>query len=172
MVYFITDGFNTKIGKADNVERRIKELQTGNPRVLKVAFKFKGSFELEKDLQKMFQKHRAQAQNEWFALSPEQMAPMLMHRFGADIMAPAMRGENHYCFRKAVVAATSIKDMQRGIVLDVVLKALDTDHLKIKPGKIMKKTGISLTIINDSIKKNKLLTKIQKHNAKVQKLNI
>lgn len=33
-IYFISDGYHTKIGKADNVFSRIKELQVGNPRRL------------------------------------------------------------------------------------------------------------------------------------------
>ena len=36
-VYFITDGEFVKIGVADNVEKRLKELQTGNPKELTVV---------------------------------------------------------------------------------------------------------------------------------------
>jgi len=35
MVYFISDGTYTKIGVAVNPEKRLRELQTGNPKPFK-----------------------------------------------------------------------------------------------------------------------------------------
>lgn len=71
-VYFISDGEFIKIGKANNVERRMKELQTGNPKKLEILKIIKCSneqeaYELERFLHSIL--HSVQSFGEWFHLS-------------------------------------------------------------------------------------------------------
>jgi hypothetical protein len=71
-VYFISDGEFIKIGKANNVERRLKELQTGNPKELKILRIIKctdeyAAYELETFLHSML--HSVNSIGEWFHLS-------------------------------------------------------------------------------------------------------
>lgn len=71
MVYLITDGTYTKIGKADNgidgVKRRLKQLQIGNAKKLKIKKVFEGSYELENLLHRSLSKYRMEG--EWFDIS-------------------------------------------------------------------------------------------------------
>jgi hypothetical protein len=66
MVYFITDGTFTKIGKADDVNKRLRELQTGNPKKLSVKLCIEGDEVEEKKLHKIF--HRRRMVGEWFII--------------------------------------------------------------------------------------------------------
>ena len=65
-VYFISDGEYVKIGKANNILRRMSELQTGNARKLNVlmGIKVTDSFKAECSLHKLFKENNIS--NEWF----------------------------------------------------------------------------------------------------------
>jgi hypothetical protein len=76
--YFITDGTGyVKIGKAENTLTRLRQLQTGNPRQLRVALalplgcEFLGNMKPgdwdESSLHQRFQ--RAHVRGEWFRLA-------------------------------------------------------------------------------------------------------
>lgn len=66
-VYIITDGEHHKIGYTDlQVERRVAELQTGNPRRLVVVAVLGGGRLLEQNLHAMFAEKRVVG--EWFKL--------------------------------------------------------------------------------------------------------
>lgn len=71
MVYLITDGTYTKIGKASNgisgVKRRLNELQTGNAKKLSIKNVFEGTYELENLLHRSLSKYRMEG--EWFDIS-------------------------------------------------------------------------------------------------------
>jgi biotin operon repressor len=66
MVYFITDGTFTKIGKADDVNKRLRELQTGNAKKLSMKLSIEGDEIEEKKLHKIF--HRRRMVGEWFII--------------------------------------------------------------------------------------------------------
>lgn len=71
-VYFINDEEYTKIGIAGSISSRIKQLQTGNPRKLKVLFLIDGetqnkSYWIERKLHKSFSEKRVNG--EWFRIS-------------------------------------------------------------------------------------------------------
>lgn len=66
MVYFISDGTFTKIGKADEPNRRLKKLQTGNVKELKLINLIEGDYEIESKLHEIF--HRYRVRGEWFNL--------------------------------------------------------------------------------------------------------
>jgi hypothetical protein len=71
-VYFISDGQFIKIGKANNVEKRMKELQIGNPHKLKILKIIKCSnehsaYELERFFHSIL--HSVNKSGEWFHLS-------------------------------------------------------------------------------------------------------
>ena len=68
-VYFITDGLSVKIGVAQNLDERISDLQTGNPRKLKyialIPFLSKGrAIQAETRLHGLFSSYRQEG--EWF----------------------------------------------------------------------------------------------------------
>lgn len=67
VTYFIQDNEFVKIGKTDNLPKRLRELQCGNPRPLEVL----GITHLpEKQLHKEFEVSRVAPNSEWFCLTP------------------------------------------------------------------------------------------------------
>jgi hypothetical protein len=69
MIYFISNGTYTKIGKADDPYKRIKELQTGCPETLEIKLIIEGDEEKERVLHKALNKYRIRG--EWFHLNFE-----------------------------------------------------------------------------------------------------
>jgi hypothetical protein len=70
MIYFITDGEYIKIGYTRMYPiARLKELQTGNPKPLKLLATMVGGLSLEKELHNKFKPYKAQG--EWFISSGE-----------------------------------------------------------------------------------------------------
>jgi len=63
-IYFISDGMYIKIGKANNVAKRIEQLQFGNARLLITVGCMYGGIKKEKELHKMFKQHHISG--EWF----------------------------------------------------------------------------------------------------------
>ena len=53
-----------KIGYSDNVEVRLRELQTGSPVILDILWCFPGSYQLESYLHGVF--HKSRKHGEWF----------------------------------------------------------------------------------------------------------
>jgi len=75
-VYLITDGEYYKIGYTDlQVERRIAELQTGNPRKLSVIAVLNGGRQLEQQFHAMFGHGRVGG--EWFKLDQTDLAKFI-----------------------------------------------------------------------------------------------
>lgn len=68
-VYLITDETAYKIGYSVNPQKRVAELQTGNPRVLKLVASMPGTEADEKALHAKYIKHNLL--QEWFAPSME-----------------------------------------------------------------------------------------------------
>lgn len=69
-VYLITDGEYVKVGIAKNVQNRRNELQTSNPKTLRIAATIEyGGIELEHKLHTKYAKYHARG--EWFKLSKE-----------------------------------------------------------------------------------------------------
>lgn len=69
-VYFIQgeSGGPIKIGYTTDIERRLKDLQTGYPDILKLLMAFRGNQEYEKALHKQLQPYRLSG--EWFKPDP------------------------------------------------------------------------------------------------------
>ena len=72
-VYFILDEKSNaiKIGKANHIQERFSDLQTGNPNPLQVIYYIKCSTEqkseeLEKTLHRKFESFRIRPNGEWF----------------------------------------------------------------------------------------------------------
>ena len=86
-VYFIGEDENgcspIKIGVAKNIAERKRNLQTGNPLVLKLLgwIEVANAFELERQFHQHFKS--AHARGEWFAIEPSDILPILM-RAGRD----------------------------------------------------------------------------------------
>ncbi|MCU7213677.1 GIY-YIG nuclease family protein [Pseudomonas sp. VE 196-7] len=80
-VYFIGEDENgcspIKIGVAKNIAERKRNLQTGNPLVLKLLgwIEVANSFELERQFHQHFKS--AHARGEWFAIEPSDILPFL-----------------------------------------------------------------------------------------------
>lgn len=68
MVYFISDGTYTKIGKSKNPIKRIKDLQTSNANELKFVYIFDCKDVWEKKLHKLLKPYKTNSCNEWFDL--------------------------------------------------------------------------------------------------------
>ena len=68
MVYFISDGIYTKIGKSKNPLNRIKDLQTSNANKLFFTNLFDVKDKYEKVLHKLFKDFKTNSNNEWFDL--------------------------------------------------------------------------------------------------------
>ena len=72
-VYFIQAGVNgaIKIGYTDNVGKRLKQIQTGNPHKLNLLKVVNGGFDVESSIHKLFSEYRLEG--EWFTPSREIM---------------------------------------------------------------------------------------------------
>lgn len=86
-IYFITDEEYVKIGSASSVPNRIKQLQTGNARRLRVigvieADTQKEAATVEHELHKLFSEKRILG--EWFCINEPEIKE-LCHRHGYDI---------------------------------------------------------------------------------------
>jgi hypothetical protein len=68
MVYFISDGIYTKIGKSKTPLTRIKDLQTSNANKLFFTHLFDVQDKYEKTLHKLFKNFKTESNNEWFNL--------------------------------------------------------------------------------------------------------
>ena len=68
VVYFVTfgDRRSIKIGKADDMGKRLKGLQTGNPEVLEVLAIIPGGHREEAELHYRFRHLRIRKDGEWF----------------------------------------------------------------------------------------------------------
>lgn len=70
-IYIISDGEYIKIGKANDVEKRIKELQTGNPKELKIIRTIECdeifATRIECELHKILDKHKIRG--EWYSIT-------------------------------------------------------------------------------------------------------
>ena len=70
-VYFITNGFNIKIGYTNNVKRRLKQLNTGSDQQLFLLGYINGTKETEANLHRFFIKYKLRQNGEWFEPSSE-----------------------------------------------------------------------------------------------------
>ena len=68
MVYFISDGTYTKIGKSKNPLSRIKGLQTSNAKGLTFKYVFDCGDQYEKKLHSLLKNFKTESSNEWFDL--------------------------------------------------------------------------------------------------------
>lgn len=67
MIYFITNGKSVKIGYTkNNIERRLKQLQTSCPQKLFILGWIDGDKEKEKELHIQFSNSRIRSNGEWF----------------------------------------------------------------------------------------------------------
>lgn len=72
-VYLISDTEDYKVGVSNNVEKRIKTLQTGNKKRLDVIVKFETNtpYKLEHWLHRTYQPYKNNRLGEWFSLPDE-----------------------------------------------------------------------------------------------------
>ena len=139
MVYFITDGHYTKIGKANNPELRLLELQTGNAKRLSIKIKIDGGNEIERKLHKLF--HRKRINGEWFLLdfnyNKEDIIEFLSLNFSK---------ENKHV---GVVAKLKI-DKNKNDVLKSIFK-LNNKNIEITPSNISDDCNLSIRTVKKYI---------------------
>ena len=82
MIYFITDGRNIKIGKSNNVRKRLLDLQVANANTLKVLYIFDIPDEFEKILHRRFKRFKTDSKNEWFLL--DENREIILSRIGHE----------------------------------------------------------------------------------------
>lgn len=84
-VYFVQEDRtgNYKIGKADNVDKRVAQLQSGNSNKLILLLKVQGGYPLEKSLHKRFAKYRIRG--EWFKPNAEIEAYIELNQLNVSI---------------------------------------------------------------------------------------
>jgi hypothetical protein len=68
MIYFITDGALTKVGKSKNPLSRGRALQTSNGKELEFLYCFDINDSYEKTIQRYLYEHLTNSTNEWFDL--------------------------------------------------------------------------------------------------------
>jgi hypothetical protein len=78
MVYFISDGTYTKIGKSKNPLTRIKDLQTSNANKLSFVYLFDVHDKYEKTLHKLFKDYKTNSNNEWFDLRTVDVSKIIL----------------------------------------------------------------------------------------------
>ena len=76
MIYLISDGELTKIGRSNNPIKRLRELQTGHPKRLRLIayFSLKSPIEdrkMENRLHYLLRIKRCRYNGEWFKLPPD-----------------------------------------------------------------------------------------------------
>jgi hypothetical protein len=69
MVYIISDGSRVKIGWSRNPEKRLKQLQTGNPSKLKLLKVYDVLRVKERYLHKSLMLYKTRHNGEWFDIS-------------------------------------------------------------------------------------------------------
>lgn len=78
-IYIISDGHNYKIGKSNDVEKRLKGLSTGNSKHLSIVGKYEVDSacagEIEKQLHNRFKQYNIK--NEWFSDVIEKYIPQI-----------------------------------------------------------------------------------------------
>ncbi len=72
-LYVISDGTAIKIGISKHPDKRVKQLQTGHPNRLSIAFKLETqkAREIESHLHKILWEKRSRSAKEWFKMDCE-----------------------------------------------------------------------------------------------------
>lgn len=89
-IYVVSDGTYCKIGISVNPEKRLKSLQTGSAKVLRLLRKYelpsrKAAIKLEKQLHRMFWQSRCRHNGEWFLLEFDHLETL--HVWVKDIIS-------------------------------------------------------------------------------------
>ena len=100
-VYVITNGTDYKIGKADNVEVRVKQLQTGSSSKLDIVYKIEcygNAYVMESLLHKKFSTFRGIG--EWFTLDRYALAQldMLVYEYNKLLALVDTEEGKHYWY--------------------------------------------------------------------------
>lgn len=83
MVYFITDGEYTKIGRGKHIRPIINRINTSNPRKISLVALVEGHLDVQKKLHKEFQ--RQKVHGEWYEISIKQIFEVL-HKFNLTLV--------------------------------------------------------------------------------------
>lgn len=117
MIYFVTDGENVKIGYTNgNLAQRLSQIQTGNPKRLKVLGTMEGGKQKERELHQQWS--GARRSGEWFSLTDDMLKWIETHssRTVPANKSPANRAK----------ATVNIQDVRRAIKM-----AENEEHLEL-----------------------------------------
>ena len=170
MVYFITDGDCTKIGVAKNPNKRLAQLQTGNPNKLVIAKVIQGGYHEERALHEALKDRRLEG--EWFLFNdfddvtikglldsvgyePEVIDTKPCVHIHEDLL-PVIGNLNHRAFR----------------VLIDVMKSPYSDEVELYPKALADNHGLSntrdiLAGVKELLQKEIIFKKSEKHKYEI-----
>ena len=102
-IYFVSDGSKIKIGRAVNVLNRLRAMQTGHPKPLRVLATVLAHKSVEPMLHRRFRAHQITRGKEWFRAAPELTAFIERVARGRDPLAELLKDS-----RSVPAASTSI----------------------------------------------------------------
>lgn len=191
MIYFITDGIYTKIGKSKVPLKRIQGLQTSNPRTLKFQFIFDVKDSFEKKLHSLFKSKQTDSKNEWFNLTEFNLLnelkklkqPLLIDLSLAKFKANQLnnelfRGENHTSENRKKIFKENynlktksqkekLRKKRLNLIEDVKYHLKNIKNKRISYNPYVIKYGFTKAEISFYLKGAKLSSQIFEHNKKL-----
>jgi hypothetical protein len=184
-IYFISNGYHIKIGKANDVKRRLAELQTGNSEDLVLMYSIslksqEAAFKLESALHSFYKKYRVKG--EWFDIT--------LSSIKEDFLTIVMEDEN--LIKEVILSSINIHEIDERLnekelrelykinllkakylklLLPIVKKYWDIEQVegavKIINVKTLQKLAIKTFNINEDKKVNILLPSFISTNSKL-----
>lgn len=187
MVYFVSDGTYTKIGKTNNPLKRLETLQTSNASSLKFIYLFDCNDNYEKRLHKLLEEYKTRSSSEWFNLKNINLYSYLK-KLNNPLFLDLKRAEfkannlNIQFYRGEIFDHKEKKQIQnelynkknnalklkRKCVINDIIEILEHQPKKvISYAEFIKKYGFSKNEISWFIRGAKLSKKVFEHNERI-----
>jgi len=174
MIYLITDGTYTKIGKSKNPYSRINELQTSNANKLTFQYIFNVKDKVEKHLHNIFKEYKTESNNEWFDLRDVDIFKKIKQLSNAILLDEckarfeADKLNNLKCRNKNIVVVKIIEKNSntKQLLIDVEHHLENKKNTRISYEPYIKKYGLTKEQISFYIKSARLSKKVFEHNNK------
>lgn len=191
MIYFITDGTYTKVGKSTNPSKRIKTLQTSNPLPLTFTYIFDVKDSYEKQLHKLLSFYYTSTKREWFNLKECNLKGILENMnhpafkdldqaefkarranidfYRGDTFTSENRSEvlNKVQYLKSKKSKLSHKDNIKALLNDISFHLENYPNKRIYYDPYIIKYGFSKGEISAFVKKARLSKLVFQHNEKL-----
>jgi hypothetical protein len=119
MVYFITDNEYIKIGKANNILKRLRIIQTSNPRNLTVLKVFKGGYTLENNIHSLLKEYHFK--REWYKIDHNLMFKIIKKEFPTLIEIPVKSLNLSNALKRKVIRTD--KDGSNKVIYESITEA-------------------------------------------------